>query len=199
MVTVHNTGAYLLGGNDWIPDGADAAAIVRRRPAASRTGPRRGGRRWPTASCRAQHRAGYGQAAHPVRRARFARHHLCRHHPDARERAYGVSHPLRAHQLPTIPCARWAAPSMRTTICSGSRPPQQVRRDLRAAAPPAVIHQYMRERMSGCREDDPRPGQPHPLRRASAPWPSARAARSLSSSCCAAPMTSTCRKSSACT
>ena len=31
MVTVHNTGAYLLGGNDWIPDGADAAAIVRQK------------------------------------------------------------------------------------------------------------------------------------------------------------------------
>ena len=35
MVTVHNTGAYLLGGNEWIPDGADAASIVRKKTGAA--------------------------------------------------------------------------------------------------------------------------------------------------------------------
>ena len=54
----------------------------------------------------------------------------------------------------------------------------------------------MRERYAAPRQNDPGLRLPHPLRRSTAPWPSARAARSWPGSFCTRPMTSPIPRSS---
>ena len=198
MVTVHNTGAYLLGGNDWIPDGADAAAIVRQKTGSE---PDRAAARRATMAYRilSEHNTAQDMDKLRIRFDALASHDITYVGIIQTARASGLTEFPSPTCSPTatIPCARWAAPSMRTTICSGSRPPK-VRRDLRAAAPGRnpPVHARAHERL---REDDPRLGQPHPLRRA---WRHGRR-RGRPGACQAAAAphlaTSTCRKSSACT
>ena len=59
----------------------------------------------------------------------------------------------------------------------------------------SVIHSYAREELRALRRDDPRLGLPYALRRARHDGQSARAVRSLPSSCSRTPGTSTCPRS----
>ena len=150
MVTVHNTGAYLLGGNDWIPDGADAAAIVRQKTGSE---PDRAAARRATMAYRilSEHNTAQDMDKLRIRFDALASHDIT---------YVGIIQTARASGLTEFPIP-YVLTNCHNSLCAvgGTINEDDHMFGLSAArkyggifVPPhqAVIHQYMRERMSGC-------------------------------------------------
>ncbi len=150
MVTVHNTGAYLLGGNEWIPDGADAASIVRKKTGAA---PDKDAARRATMAYRilSEHNTAAGMDKLRIRFDALASHDIT---------YVGIIQTARASGLTEFPIP-YVLTNCHNSLCAvgGTINEDDHMFGLSAArkyggifVPPhqAVIHQYMRERMSGC-------------------------------------------------
>ena len=149
MVTVHNTGAYLLGGNEWIPDGADAASIVRKKTGAA---PDKDAARRATMAYRilSEHNTAAGMDKLRIRFDALASHDIT---------YVGIIQTARASGLTEFPIP-YVLTNCHNSLCAvgGTINEDDHMFGLSAArkyggifVPPhqAVIHQYMRERMSG--------------------------------------------------